>query len=119
MVSSVCPPSIDSSFFISLKSNQKIACPFQIKRNYLNGPWKFRGILSIAEEVLWAIFLHRGHVRGFIFLWCFCAFSRPSRLLSQEYEIRNWILISSVAVGHHHLKSAVRSGIWEFAYKIL
>lgn len=96
MISSVCSPSIDSSFFVSLKSNQSIACPFQIKRNYLSGPWKLPDVLSIAKKVLWAIFLHWEHVAGFIFLWCFCAFSRPSRLLTQEYEIRNCILISCV-----------------------
>lgn len=119
MVSSVCSPSIDRSFFISVKSNQNIACPFQIKRNYLSGPWKLPGILSVAEEILWAIFLHWGHVTGFIFLWRFCAFFRPSRLPSQEYEITNWILICCVPVGHCNLKSAVRLGMWESAYKIL
>lgn len=119
MVSSVCSPSIGSSFFISLKSNQNIACPSQIKRNYLSWPWELPGIFPVAEEVLWAIFLHRGCVTGFIFLWCFCAFSRPSRLLSQVSEIRNWILISHVPVGHSHLKSALRSGMWGSAYKIL
>lgn len=96
----VCPPSIDSSFFVSLKSNQKLACPFQIKRNYLSMPWKFLGIFSIAEEVLWAIFLRWGDITGFIFPWCFCTISRPSRLMGQEYEVRNWILIFCVAVGH-------------------
>lgn len=64
MVSSVCSPSIDSSFFISVKSNQNIACPFQIKRNYLSGPWKLPGILSVAEQILWAIFLHWEHVQA-------------------------------------------------------
>jgi len=63
-------------------------------------PWEFLGISSIAEEVHWAVFLSWGDVTGIIFLWCFCTISRPSTLMGQAYEVRNWILIFCVAVGH-------------------
>lgn len=92
--------SFHRQFFISLKSNQMIVCPFQIKRSYLNVPWKSLGIFSTAEGVPWAIFLSWGDITGFIFPWCFCTISRPSRRTGQEYEVRNWILIFCVAVGH-------------------
>lgn len=92
------PPSTDSSFFISLKSNQRSLLSDQ--KELFKYAWKILGTFSAAEELPWAISSPRGNRAGFVFPWCSCTISRPSGLMGQEYEVRNWILIFSVAASH-------------------